>query len=72
MLSFDYQIVTQIERMQKPKKIIAAEVELRGVSVKMVENQRKRYRLSYLDNAIFQPSKLKIVQVNNPIWKNEI
>ena len=61
MISFDYQIVTQIERMQKPKKIIAAEVELREVSVKMVENQRKRYRLSYLDNAIFQPSKLKIV-----------
>ena len=27
----------------------------------MVENQRKRYRLSYLDNAIFQPSKLEQV-----------
>ena len=28
----------------------------------MVENQRKRYRLPYLANYIFQPSKLKIVQ----------
>ena len=29
----------------------------------MVENQRNLYRFPYLDNAIFQPSKIKLVLV---------
>ena len=43
------------------------QVNLRGVLKRglfqMVEHKRKKYRLFYLDNAIFQPSKTKLVQI---------
>ena len=34
----------------------------RRVSVQMVKNQRNLCRSAYLDNAIFKPSKMKLVQ----------
>ena len=35
----------------------------------MVENKRNLYRFSYIDNAIFQPSKMELVICNMQWWR---
>ena len=50
-----------LQKLPKQRKVFQCSRELRGVAFEMVEHQRNRCRFPYVGNAIFQPSKIKLV-----------
>ena len=53
-----------VNRLKANYKVISVDLResefSQRVSVQMVENQRNLCRFSYIDNAIFEPSKMKL------------